>query len=161
MNILKLERYLQIDFSQSGSIETIRLKYNKLLHLLNFKTDAEANGIYFKRVPRSTKYSARDNADTMNIFREGSITIFLKNDKMHINWLVNLDILYFLSGLIGLVIGFTVNLYFNFPLFLTVISGLGGTIMSIMIGIFTIIIKIDEINDTCLLNYNKFYTNKP
>lgn len=92
MNILKLERYLQIDFSQSGSIETIRLKYNKLLHLLNFKTDAEANGIYFKRVLRSTKYNARDNADAMSIFREGSITIFLKNDKMHINWLVNLDI---------------------------------------------------------------------
>lgn len=76
MNILKLERFLQIDFAQSGSVETIRLKYDKLLYLLSFKTNAESNGIYFKRVLRSTKFTARDNADTMNIFQEGNITFF-------------------------------------------------------------------------------------
>lgn len=142
MNILKLERFFQID-AQSDSLDRLRLKYDKLLHLFNFRANAEHDGIYFKRV-------LRYRGDAFNIFRDGHIDFLFKNGKLHINWYVKLDVLYFLSGLIGLASGFTISLYFNTPLFLTIIAGLGGTILSIMIGVMAIFIKIDEINESCL-----------
>ena len=76
MNILKLERFFRIDFAQSDSIERIKVKYDKLLYSLNFRTDAEPNGFYFKRVLRSTKYTSQKSVGEMGVFREGRVNFF-------------------------------------------------------------------------------------
>ncbi len=143
MNIFKLERSLQTDFNKSVSIETIRLKYEDYMNSLSFKTNPGSEEVFFTR---RNQY----RGEALKVFRDGHISIFIQQDKLNINWSVELDILYFLSGLTGFILGFTVNLIFNSPLFLSIIIGLIGTILTIIIGIFNIIDKTDEINSACL-----------
>ena len=153
MNILKLERFFLIDIKGPDSIETIRLKFAESLNLLDFRTASEPKGINFKMKIRSTdKGSApeQNRVAAFKVFQEGHVDIFIKNNKLNINWAVELDHLYFLSLMIGLVLGFTIGLYMNFPLFLIVITGLIVTICSVIIGILAIMSRIDEINNACL-----------
>jgi len=153
MNILKLERFFLIDFEGSDSIETIRLKFAKSLNLLDFWTASETNGINFKMKNRSTdKGSAPEQirVAAFKVFREGHVGIYIKSNKLNIDWAVELDHLYFLSVMIGLASGFAVGLYFNLPLFLAFITGLIVAICSVIGGILAIMSRIDEINNTCL-----------
>jgi len=146
MNIFKLERSLQTDFNKSVSIETIRLKYEDYMNSLSFKTNPGSEEVFFTR---TNQY----RGEALKVFRDGHVSIFIqhdKHDKLNINWSVELDILYYLSGLTEFIMGFTVNLIFNSPLFLSIIIGLIGTILTIIIGIFNILDKTDEINSACL-----------
>lgn len=153
MNILRLERFFLIDIKGSDSIETIRLKFANSLNLSDFWTASESNGINFKMKKRSTdKGSAPEQirVAAFKVFQEGHLDIFIENNKLNINWAVELDHLYFLSVLIGLASGFTSGLYFNLPLFSQIIAGLIVTICSVIIGILAIMSRIDEINTACL-----------
>jgi hypothetical protein len=143
MNIFKLEKSLQIDFVKPVSIEEIILKYNDYLSSMNFKTDFELNQIRFIR-------KNRYRGEALKVFRDGAVFIFSANDKLNINWSVELDIMYYLSALTGLFLGFVTNLIFNAPFFASTITGFTGLALMIILGIFSIIDKINEINIDCL-----------
>jgi hypothetical protein len=143
MNIFKLEKSLQIDFVKPVSIEEIILKYNDYLSSMNFKTDFELNQIRFIR-------KNRYRGEALKVFRDGAVFIFFANDKLNINWSVELDIMYYLSALTGFFLGFVTNLILNAPFFASTITGFTGLALMIILGIFSIIGKINEININCL-----------
>ncbi len=131
------------------AVETIRLKYAEILNSFDFGTRLEPGGIYFKR-KLSSKSASRSRVEPWKVFQEGDVSIFVKDNKLNINWSVKLDMLYFLSCLIGIAFGFTVSLYFDFTLLLSIISGLAGAIVLVVIGVIAVMVKIDEVNEAYL-----------
>lgn len=152
--MLRFKRSFQIGLSDSYTVESVRLKYQQQLHLLKFRTDFEPFGFSFRRKFRA-EYPDEHREEAFSVFREGGISIYTSINMINIDWSVKLDILYFISGLIGCIIGFVSCLFINLPLYLSVIAGIGGVICSVSIGIVAIMIKIDEINDACFMKGNE------
>jgi len=146
MNILRLDRFFQLESAETDSIEAIKLKYSEILNSFDFGTRLEPNGIYFKR-KLSSKNGSRNIVEPWKVFQEGDVSIFVKDNKLNINWSVKLDILYFPAGLLGLASGCMVRFNFGFSLFISIISGLFIVIILSVIGAISIMIRIDEIND--------------
>ena len=149
MNILRLDRFFQMELTESDSVETIRLKFAEILNSFDFGTRLEPKGIYFKR-KISSKNASRNIVEPWKVFQEGEVSIFVKDNKLNINWSVKLDMLYFLSCLIGFAFGFTVSLYFDFTFVQSIFSGLAGAIGLVIIGVIAIMVKIDEVNQAYL-----------
>jgi len=149
MNILRLDRFFQMELTESDSVETIRLKFAEILNSFDFGTRLEPGGIYFKR-KISSKNASRNIVEPWKVFQEGEVSIFVKDNKLNINWSVKLDMLYFLSCLIGFAFGFTVSLYFDFTFVQSIFSGLAGAIGLVIIGVIAIMVKIDEVNQAYL-----------
>ncbi len=149
MNLLRLARHFQLESADLDSVETIRLKYAEILNSFDFGRRFEPLGIYFKRKIGS-KNASKNIVEPWKVFREGDVSIFINDHKLNVNWSVKLDMLFFLSGLIGIVVGFTVNLCFDFKLFLSIISGCAGAIILTFIGVISIMVKIDEVNQAYL-----------
>jgi hypothetical protein len=143
MNVFKLERLVQIDCNKSASIEKIVLKYDDYLSSLVFKTNSGPNEIHFTRI---NKYRGQ----ALNIFRDGTISIYFKNDKLNVNWSVELDILYYFSGLTGLILGFAADILFNTSVSVSITTGLIGAALTLIFGTLSIISDINDINIACL-----------
>jgi len=150
MGILRLKNITKIDLKSEDSIEVFKYKYIKTLNSLNFRTGSESYGITFKRKIKTITTSGENRTGAMKVFREGVIYISRENNKMTVNWSVNLDTLYFLSCLISVIISLLTVFLIKFSLFNTLIIGLIGFIFSSIIGIWTINAKILEINNSCL-----------
>jgi hypothetical protein len=149
IHILRLARYFQLESVEPDAVETIRLKYAEILNSFDFGTRLETGGIYF-RSKLSSKNASRNSIEPWKVFQEGDLSIFIKDNKLNINWSVKLDLLYFLSCLIGIAFGFTVSLYFDFTLLQSILSGLAAAIILVIIGVIAIMVKIDELNQVYL-----------
>lgn len=143
MNIFKLKRLFEIDCSRPVSIERIMFKYDEYLRSMYFKTDSKSGDICFMR-------KNRYRGEALNIFRDGSVSIFFKNDQLNVNWTVELDILYYLSGLIGLILGLTADLLFNASFSVSIITGLIASALTLIFGTLSIVSNINDINSDCL-----------
>jgi len=155
MNITRLRRIKKIDLAKEDSVEVVKYKYANSLKLFGFRTGIESFGVSFKRKIKTITHSGENRIDAMKIFREGNIYIFIESKQINVNWLVKLDTLYFLSFMIGLVIGFVTNFLFNYSLFISFVTGLTGLIVFVIVGILIIRSRIDEINFVCIDEQSK------
>jgi hypothetical protein len=150
MYLFKLNKTTVIDLPTSESIDLIKFKYSKLLNIYNFRTGFETNGISFLRISPSPSHSGSKRIDSISAFYEGFVFIQPEKNKLRINWLVKLDRLYFISFVIGICIGFLSSIFFDLQNYISIIIGLFGFILTIIIGRWAIIFKIIEININCL-----------
>jgi len=147
MSIFRYKKAYLIDMPQTYSVELVKLKYTKLLNILNYETSSDLYGISFKRKFEEFDF---DKSKGFIVFREGCVSINNKVKKLEIIWSVKLDHLYFISFLISICVGVLANIFFNLPFFNLIFVGLIGFVLSCIIGISSIITKIAEINITCL-----------
>lgn len=143
MNIFKLERSLQIDDQKLYSIEAITKKYNDYLDSLSFKTDSESDRIHFMKMNRY-------RGEALKVFRDGYVSACFKNDKLNVNWSVELAILYYFSGLTGVIVGFATDILFSTSSLVSITTGLTGAALTLVFGTLSIISDINEINIACL-----------
>lgn len=149
--MLRLKRSFQISLYDSNTVESVRLRYQQQLHLLNFRTDFEAYGFSFRRKFRA-EYPDEHREEAFSVFREGGISIYTGINRMNIDWSVKLDILFFISFFVGIFFGIAMNLLLNYSLTLFVITSILGFLASVASGIVLIFLKIDAINNSCLMN---------
>jgi hypothetical protein len=147
MNILTYQKAYLIDLPLTDSIELIKLKYSKLLNVFNYETSSNLNRISFKR--KFEEYSFNKSKGLI-VFREGTITLNLVNNKIELLWAVKLDHLYFISLLASTFIGFFAYLFFNLSFANILLTGIVAFFLLLIIGRFSIATKIAEINLTCL-----------
>ena len=147
MNIFEYTKAYRIDYPVPEPIEMIRLKYARLLNLFNFVTGSDSNGISFKRKQIVT---GSYNYEYLKPFREGYVAINYNIKQLEIIWTVKLDFLYLISFLFSIAFGIMAELFFDLPFPDLIIVGLVSFVLFFFIGISSIILKISEINITCL-----------
>jgi hypothetical protein len=149
--MLRLKRSFQIGLSDSNTVESVRLKYQQQLQLLKFRTDLEPYGFSFRRKFRA-EYPDEHREEVFSVFREGGISIYTGINRINGDWSVKLDILFFISFFVGIFFGIAMNMLLNYSLTLLVITSLLGFLASVVSGIVVIFLKIDAINNSCLMN---------
>ncbi len=147
MNFFTYKKAYLVDLPQGNSFELIKIKYIKLLNILQYETSSDLNGISFKR--KFEKYSF-DKRNGFVVFREGTIVVNSIDNKLEILWSVRLDHLFFISLLVGIFAGLFSFKFFNPSISNLLITGIISILISFSIGRFSIITKIAEINLTCL-----------
>ena len=151
MSISKLNWTFQFDLRELDPIDMIKIKYSKLLNLLEFRTGNETNGISFKRKIPRTALSGQRREESFSIFREGNIEFDIDSDMIKINWIVKLYMLIFLSILFSSMSGLLSKIFLSLVWINSIAIGLITFIIIIGLGILTIFKSIKEINEICLI----------
>ncbi len=147
MSIFRLTKTITADLNYIDSVEITQMKYSKFLNLLDFETGNDLQEITFHKKQRIIQSGRKMKVD---IFSEGNILFSIENNRLIVNWRVKLDTLYFFSIFISVLIGFFSNVNPKIDLLDSIAIGLTVCIVSILIGIVTISIKVNEVNKTCL-----------
>lgn len=109
------------------------------------KSEIQNDTIAFKRVVRNTTHSGINKIEALKILREGFVRIEkVDSNKVQIFLEVKLDVILFLSFLIGLFIGL-ITAFAGSSFSLSIIIGLLFSIVTYLIGCSIIQRKIDEI----------------
>lgn len=129
-------------------VESFMKKVQEKLHDLDSKSELNNGTIQFKRIVRNTTDSGENKREALKILREGFVRIEKNGShKIQIFWEVKLNILLFLSIMVGLINGLIVG-FIDSGIVLSIITGLLFSIIVYFIGYTVIKIKIDRIVET-------------
>ena len=139
---IKIEPDLYIDF--------VKKSIQGRLRIIDSKSEIQNNILLFKRVVRNTTHYGENQREAWKILREGLIRIEkIGSNRIRIYWEVKLDILIFLSILIGLLLGL-IGFVSSIGIFWNIIIGFTIIIITYIVGFLIVKTEIDGIIETSI-----------
>ena len=153
MRLLKYSntREIKINIKSDLYIDFFKKNIQGRLKIIEAKSEIQNDIIIFRRIVRNTTNSGLNHRESWKILREGLIRIKkIDSDRIRIYWEVKLDILIFLSILIGLSLGLIGGFASSIVIFWKIIIGLTITIIAYIVGFLKIKTEIDGIIETSI-----------
>ncbi len=152
MSFFDLNKTSDFDLPIESSMDLVILRFKTFFTQFNFILTTDNLKISFRKNISTWKQAGEDRSDSLSIFREGQISLSKINNTLNIKWLVKLNVLYFISLLAAICCGWLVSVFTDLILGYIVLISLVAMIIVTLIGILAIVVKINEINKTCLDN---------